>query len=174
MRVLAVIGALALIVAIAMGAYFLGGFYSVAATQDEPAFVKSILERTRMASITRHATIDPPVNLADDANVRGGARAFKSLGCTNCHGAPGVDWAKFSEGLKPDPPDLKDVVGDRTPQQLFWVVKNGINMTGMPSFAKAGASDDDIWKVVAYLKKLPNVAEADFKSWTAADLPTTP
>ena len=43
---------------------------------------------------------------------------------------PGVNWAKFSEGLHPDPPDLKDVVGELSPAQLFWVIKNGINMTG--------------------------------------------
>ena len=41
------------------------------------------------------------------------------------------------------------------------------DMTGMPSFAIAGASDDDIWSIVAFLKKLPSVSEADYKSWTA-------
>jgi hypothetical protein len=50
---------------------------------------------------------------------------------------------------------------------LFWVIKNGINMTGMPSFALAGAKDDEIWSIVAFLKKLPNVSEADYKVWTA-------
>ena len=96
-----------------------------------------------------------------------GAKEFAEHGCANCHGAPGVNWAKYSEGLHPDPPDLKDVVGELSPAQLFWVIKNGINMTGMPSFAQAGAKDDDIWLIVAYLKKLPNVSEADYKAWTA-------
>jgi mono/diheme cytochrome c family protein len=166
MRVLAAIGALALIVAIALAGFFFGGYYSVAATAEEPGFVSSLLVRTRMASVARHATDQPPGNLDDAAIVQAGARSFRSLGCTNCHGAPGVEWAKFSEGLKPDPPNLKYIVGDRTPQALFWVIKNGINMTGMPSFAKAGASDEDLWKVVAFLKKLPIVFDADFKSWT--------
>jgi hypothetical protein len=40
-------------------------------------------------------------------------------------------------------------------------------MTGMPSFALAGAKDDEIWSMVAFLKKLPNVSEADFKAWTS-------
>jgi hypothetical protein len=82
-----------------------------------------------------------------------------------------VKWAKFSEGIHPDPPDLKDVVNDRTPAQLFWVIKNGINMTGMPSFALAGATDDDLWKIVAFLKKLPTISEADYKTWTAPPTP---
>ncbi len=53
-------------------------------------------------------------------------------------------------------------------RNLFWVIKNGINMTGMPSFAQAGANDDDIWSIVAFLKKLPSVSEADYKAWTAS------
>jgi hypothetical protein len=40
-------------------------------------------------------------------------------------------------------------------------------MTGMPSFAAAGAKDDELWSVVAFLKKLPNVSDADYKTWTA-------
>jgi mono/diheme cytochrome c family protein len=166
MRVLAVIGALALIAAVALAGFFFGGYYSVAATAEEPGIVSYMLVRTRMASVTHHATDKPPGNFDDAVNVQAGARTFKSLGCFNCHGAPGLEWAKFSEGLRPEPPDLKDIVGGRTPQELFWVIKNGINMTGMPSFAKAGASDEDIWKVVAFVKKLPIVSDADFKSWT--------
>ena len=49
-----------------------------------------------------------------------------------------------------DPPELKDVVKVRTPQQRFRVTKYGINMTGMPGFALAGAKDDDLWKVVVH------------------------
>jgi hypothetical protein len=41
-------------------------------------------------------------------------------------------------------------------------------MTGMPSFEQAGAKDDQIWSVVAFVKKLPGVSEADYKSWTAS------
>jgi mono/diheme cytochrome c family protein len=122
----------------------------------------------RSASINRHAKDTPPANLADSAIIQADAREFLEHGCVNCHGGPGVTWAKFSEGLHPDPPDLKDVVNERTPQQLFWVIRNGINMTGMPSFALAGAKDDNLWKIVAFLKKLPTVSEADFKAWTAA------
>jgi len=47
------------------------------------------------------------------------------------------------------------------------VIKNGINMTGMPSFALAGAKDEDLWSIVAFLKKLSSISEADYKAWTA-------
>jgi mono/diheme cytochrome c family protein len=167
MRILAAIGALAVIVGVGAAVFFFGGFYSIAGTMEDPAIVHWALVQVRTASINRHAHDAPPASFSDPANVQAGARAFAEHGCANCHGAPGVNWAKFSEGLKPDPPDLKDVVNDVTPSQLFWVIKNGINMTGMPSFKLAGAKDDDIWLIVAFLKKLPSISEADYKAWTA-------
>jgi mono/diheme cytochrome c family protein len=167
MRILAAIGTLAIVVGIGAAVFFFGGFYSVAATAEDPAVVTWALTKVRNASIDRYAVDQPPASINDPASVQAGAKAFAAHGCTTCHGGPGVEWAKLSEGLHPDPPDLKKVVGDRSPAQLFWVVKNGINMTGMPSFALAGAKDEEIWQIVAFLKKLPGVSEADYKSWTA-------
>ncbi len=166
MRILAVVGGLAIIVGIGAAIFFFGGFYSVAGTAEDPAIVRWALTQVRMASINRNAHDQPPVSINDPASVQAGANAFAAHGCTNCHGGPGVNWAKFSEGLHPDPPDLKEVVDHRSPAQLFWVVRNGINMTGMPSFALAGAKDNEIWSIVAFLKKLPGVSEADYKAWT--------
>ena len=170
LRFLAVIGLLGILAAIGAAIYFFGGFYSVAGTQEDPEFVKSMLVRVRQASISRHAsTVEaPPATFVDAATVQMGARAFSERGCVNCHGAPGVLWQKFSEGLHPDPPDLKEIVNDRSPRELFWVVKNGINMTGMPSFGgmEIGVPDEEIWKIVAFVKKLPTISDADYKAWT--------
>ena len=167
MKLLAFIGALAIVVAVAAGVYFFGGFYSVAATQEDPTVVKCALTNVRTASINRHAADAPPIPLDNPANIQAGAKAFQTRGCTNCHGAPGVEWAKFSEGMDPDPPGLKDLVNERRPSELFWVIKNGINMTGMPSFGKIEVPDQEMWTIVAFLKKLPTVSEADYKAWTA-------
>jgi mono/diheme cytochrome c family protein len=164
---LALIGFLAIAVAVLAAGFFFGGFFNVAATEEDPAAVNWALIKVRQASIARHATENPPASLDDPAMVQSGARAYGARGCANCHGGPGVEWAKFSEGLNPGPPDLKEVVGARSPAELFAVVKNGIKMTGMPSFKLAGAPDPEIWSIVAFLKKLPTVSEADYKAWQA-------
>jgi hypothetical protein len=166
MRLLAVIGAVAIVVAIGAAVFFFGGFYSVAAT-EEIAPVAWVLIHVRQASVDRHATEAPPKSLDDATMVRAGAHAFAERGCTNCHGAPGVKWAKFSEGMQPPPPDLKEIVDQREPRQLFWVIKNGINMTAMPSFGAIAVPDEEIWSIVAFLKKLPAISEEDFKAWSA-------
>lgn len=171
MRFLAAIGALAIVAGIGAAAFFFGGYYSVAGTSEDPAAVTWALTRVRTASISRHANDKPPASFGDAAMVQAGAKAYATFGCANCHGAPGVMWQKYSEGLHPYPPDLKKIVDDRSPAQLFWVIKNGINMTGMPSFEQAGAKDDEIWSIAAFVKKLPNISEADYKAWTASTGP---
>ena len=177
MRILALIGALAIIGVVAAAVYFFGGYYSVAASAPDLGIVNWALVQVRTASIDHHAVDSPPAGYDDPAKVQEGARVYSVTGCINCHGVPvtsGSTWAKFSEGLHPDPPGLKELANDRTPSQLFWVIKNGINMTGMPSFALAGAKDEDLWSIVAFIKKLPIISEADYKSWTAAPATAAP
>jgi mono/diheme cytochrome c family protein len=178
-RLLAFIGFLAILAAIAAAVFFLGGFYSIAATGESTGFVQTLvnkaIEQTRDASIARHATANPPMSLDDAMTVQAGARAFNERGCVHCHGAPGVMWSKFSEGLNPDPPDLKDLANELEPRELFWAIKNGIRMTGMPSFGAVEVPDQELWQIVAFVKKLPTVSADDYKSWTASSsAPTTP
>jgi mono/diheme cytochrome c family protein len=165
-KLLAFVGLLAILSVIAAAIFFFGGYYNVAGTATDPEIVKWALSHVRDASIEHHAQDNPPLPLDDPAIVRAGARAFSERGCVNCHGAPGVDWAKFSEGMRPDPRDLKELANETSPQELFWVIKNGINMTGMPSFGAINVPDQEIWTIVAFVKKLPTVSDDDFKSWT--------
>jgi mono/diheme cytochrome c family protein len=173
MKFLSFIGALAIIAAVAAAAFFFGGFYNVAATQPDLDVVAWALRSVRTASINRHAADQPPMSMEEPATIQAGARAFASRGCASCHGAPGVMWAKFSEGLRPDPPDLKDVAKDLTPAQIFWVARNGINMTGMPGFSLSDppVPDQEIWTIAAFVKKLPDISDEDYKAWTAEGAP---
>ena len=165
MRILAGIGALAIVITVGTAVFFFGGFFNVTASEPDPEIVNWVLNRVRTASIDRHAGLASPIDLDNPEVVRAGARAFSERGCTNCHGAPGVKWQKFSEGLNPSPPDLKEIAQEDEPGELFWVVKNGIKMTGMPSFGASGMDENEIWSIVAFIRKLPNTSETDFKAW---------
>jgi mono/diheme cytochrome c family protein len=165
-KFLALIGFLAIVVAIGAAVFFFGGFFPIAANVEDPSLVKTVLIQVRQASIARQAKdITEPAQT--DETVRAGARAFNTQGCVNCHGGPGVEWAKWSEGLQPDPPDLKEVADQRPLKEVFWVVKNGIKMTAMPSFGKAGVSDDELWSIAAFVKRFPKVTPEEYKAWTA-------
>ena len=49
------------------------------------------------------------------------------------------------------------------PQQLFWITKNGIKLTGMPAFGKTH-SDEKIWDIVAFMEKLPTMTKEQYQA----------
>ena len=77
------------------------------------------------------------------------------------YGAPGKDPTDIGKGLDPEPPYLPDVVARWSSGELFWIAKAGIRMTGMPAFGSTH-KDEEIWKVVAFVQRLPTVTEADY------------
>ena len=40
-------------------------------------------------------------------------------------------------------------------QELFWVIKNGIRLSGMPGFGRI-QSDEQIWQLTYYVRSLNN------------------
>ena len=81
--------------------------------------------------------------------------------CLPCHGAPGVDAAEFQEGMNPTPPGIDaDVVRNLSDAKLFWVIKNGIRMTGMPAFG-VNTKDDEIRDIVAFVRHTPHLTDAE-------------
>jgi hypothetical protein len=166
-RFFATVGILGVIAGIAAAFAAFGGFFNVSAMWEDPGPVAAALIRVRSASIARHATDMPGAKLDDPAVIQAGAKAYAQRGCVLCHGGPGAPWAKFSEGLNPGPPDLKEAAPQLTAPEVFWVVKNGIRMTGMPSFASAGVKDDELWQIAAFVKALPKVSDGDYKDWTS-------
>jgi mono/diheme cytochrome c family protein len=64
--------------------------------------------------------------------------------------------------MNPEPPLLAEHAGDISVQELFWVIKHGIKMTGMPSWG-ATHSDDRIWAMAAFVKKLPEYDALDYQ-----------
>jgi hypothetical protein len=48
-----------------------------------------------------------------------------------------------------------------TPAQLFWIIKNGIKMTGMGSYG-AVHKDEEIWNLVAFVQRLPKMTPEQY------------
>ena len=87
--------------------------------------------------------------------------------CVTCHGAPGVDRSEIGKGLNPHAPNLSKSTGDMSDAELYWVLKNGIKMTGMPSFGKTH-SEEQLWAMVSFVKKLPEMTEEQYQTYVSA------
>jgi mono/diheme cytochrome c family protein len=80
--------------------------------------------------------------------------ALYHLNCEQCHGGPGMSPQRAALGMMPVPAYLVRTASEWPAARMHWVVQNGIKMTGMPAW-KHRLSDDEIWQVVAFLKRLP-------------------
>lgn len=138
------------------------GVYDVSASSPHSGFVRWLLSTTSEASIERHAgNIEAP-DLSDESMVRAGASDFDAM-CVGCHGAPGRQPDPVGQGLNPPPPDLAESASHMNPAELFWVIKHGVRMTGMPAWG-ATHEDDELWPVVAFIETLPELDAGGYQA----------
>jgi mono/diheme cytochrome c family protein len=134
------------------------GLVQVAAGKEDALPVRWLLGTTAARSIETQARSIRVPPLGDARRLERGLLVYQEA-CVACHGAPGIAPTEVGRGLDPAPPDLQRTLryseGDAA--RLFWIVKNGIRMTGMPAFA-GSRSDEELWGVVALVLQLPRLS----------------
>lgn len=161
--------ALGFVLAIICGATFIYmGAYDVAATHRHWPFMEWVLDIARIRSIKSHAAgTQAPPGLDDPAKLVMGVEHFAAH-CAVCHGAPGVPKGDIAKGLYPPSPDLAVNSTRYTEAELFWIIKHGIKMTGMPAWADH--SDEELWATVAFIKKLPGMTPEEYGKLVMASM----
>ncbi|MBW8878876.1 MAG: cytochrome c [Acidobacteria bacterium] len=143
-------------------AFMYSGLYDVAASTPDNGLLKTILETTRDRSVAHRLEGITPPNLDDPQRIQTGLAHYHEM-CATCHGAPGVKISEIGQGLNPYPPELAARRGAGDPRESFWIVKNGLKMTGMPSFGVTH-SDEEIWAIVAFLRRMPKLKPEEYKA----------
>jgi mono/diheme cytochrome c family protein len=150
--------------AVAAGVFVYSGIYNVAADQAPSELEDWLLSAIKERSIDRRASGIEVPPLDDEAKVRRGFELFRAH-CVTCHGAPGVDPDGLAMGFYPVPPRLDlERVQHESDAELFWVVRNGIKFTGMPGFNLALDGEEDLWALVAFLRRLPDLDPKGFEA----------
>lgn len=95
--------------------------------------------------------------LTASPEVIGAGQQIYSQSCAVCHGPDGRG-SDLGRNMYPPAMDLNSPhVQHWKDADLFWIVQNGVRLTGMPSW-KSVLSDADTWKVVTFLRALPRAA----------------
>jgi len=141
-------------------AFIYSGVFDVAASTPHWPITSWVFDTVRTRSIKARASgIEAPPELHDPAKVLVGFEHYAAH-CAVCHGAPGVPKGDIGRSLYPPPRDLAKSVQPYSPAELFWIVKHGIKMTGMPSWSDH--SDEEIWATVGFLEQLPAMSEQEY------------
>jgi len=78
--------------------------------------------------------------------------------CAMCHGMNGRTPSETGRWMYPRAADLTSLeVQSYSNREMFWIVKNGIRLSGMPAFGKV-ESDEHIWSLIHYLRSLNSSA----------------
>jgi mono/diheme cytochrome c family protein len=141
-----------------------GGLYNVAASEPHADAVRWTLDTTMRRSVARQAgTMRMPVSVPD-RTLQAGGRHYAET-CANCHGAPGKEPAPWSRGMRPEPPRLVEAATEWSPEEVAWIVANGIKMSGMPAFG-AHLTPEEIVAVTAFVRELPGLSASDYAALT--------
>jgi mono/diheme cytochrome c family protein len=96
----------------------------------------------------------PPRPADKRASVSAGGTHY-GLDCSVCHSDDGRGQTPLGQAMYPR---VADLTGQRvqsySDQELFWIIQNGIRLTGMPAFGKV-ETEDHIWDLVNYVRTLP-------------------
>jgi len=77
--------------------------------------------------------------------------------CALCHGTDGHGATNLGRAMYPPVMDLTSPhVQHWNDAQLFWIIQNGVRLTGMPGW-KSILSETDTWKIIAFIHALPQV-----------------
>jgi len=144
-----------LLIPIAGLVYFKFGHVPVA-TADKPfPYERQLTHIPLDAREAREAPAEAPFAESEDV-FEGGAHVYREQ-CASCHGTPGHS-VPFAKSMYPTAPQLWTShrpgvtgVSDDPVGTTYWVVSNGIRLTGMPSFSKV-LTDTQMWQVAILLK----------------------
>ena len=142
--------------------YFVSGM-APAAVADPPMMMEKKLANRSLDAHIEKANVPAPPIQANEENYVAGAKLYRDQ-CAGCHGLPNQNPPAIADNMYPKATLMfkGKGVSDDPAQESYWKVKNGIRLTGMPTF-KGILDDSQMWQVallVANSDKLPDSAKA--------------
>jgi mono/diheme cytochrome c family protein len=137
------------------------GVFDIAANHPHSNLTLWFINKTVTQSVKRRARGINPPNLSSPSLIRTGAYHFQQM-CVQCHGGPGVERSDAGDGLYPPGPDLARAKKQWAPQEIFWITKNGLKMTGMPTWGGT-SSDEEIWAMVAFMEQMSAISPDQYQ-----------
>lgn len=133
--------------------------------RSEPSWIETAVARKarKLALPSQYQTLKNPFSMSPE-NVRAGMEHFADH-CAICHANDGSGDTPFGKNLYPRPPDMRRAETQGKPDgELYYTIHNGVRLSGMPAFGEEhGTSDADTWKLVLFIRHLPQLTADKLK-----------
>jgi mono/diheme cytochrome c family protein len=159
------------IVFIAALAFWAGILRAGLSTRTEPSRVETIAARwIRSLSVTSDAkALANPWAGKANAQALDAAKTHWADHCASCHANDGSGNTEMGRNLYPRAPDMR-LPGTQslTDGELYYIIRNGVRLTGMPAWGNAALKqDDESWQLVLFIRHLPNMGMEEIESMKA-------
>ena len=162
LRLIVVILVLIGIGAVAAGAMFMAG--GISAKQEPGRLESAVAPRLRSMAIPQSArNVANPVPASPEA-VKAGMEHYADH-CAICHANDGSGDTEMGRHLYPRVPDMRQAqTQNLTDGELFYIIENGVRLTGMPAWGgDKEHADTASWHLVHFIRHLPKLTEAEVK-----------
>jgi mono/diheme cytochrome c family protein len=127
---------------------------------------------TAVARAVRHMAI--PKIARDEENpwaevatpdVMKDAREHFADHCAQCHANDGSGNSEMGKNLYPRAPDMRlPATQNLTDGELYYIIRNGVPLTGMPAWGEPDTpQDDESWQLVLFIRHLPKLTAEEIK-----------
>jgi mono/diheme cytochrome c family protein len=132
-------------------------------TRDAPTAVETAVARSaRHAMIPAAARARPNPEPMTADNLRAGLEHWADH-CASCHANDGSGNTSIGRGLYPRAPDMRQpATQSLTDGELFYIIENGVKLTGMPAWGDGTADgESSSWHLVQLIRRLPTLSDAE-------------
>jgi mono/diheme cytochrome c family protein len=135
--------------------FFAHGF----SAQARPGWFEVLAARAaRKVAIPADAKNKPnPVPASDEVLAQ--ARSHWADHCAGCHSNNGSGDTLIGRHMYPPAPNMRQSsTQGLSDGELFYIIQNGIRLTGMPAWGTGASHDEqDSWKLVRFIRHLPRL-----------------
>ena len=160
-RIAGLLAVVVLLAGVGVWAWLRRGF----SAREEPSGVEKVMARgARHLAVPAAARgLSNPLSATPQMLAEG--RAHFADHCALCHGNDGRGATEIGRNLYPKAPDMTraDTQG-LSDGELFFIIKNGVRLTGMPAWgADTPADDHASWQLVLFIRHLPAVTPEELR-----------
>jgi len=128
----------------------------------EPSFMETFAARQARSMALPAGAKERSNPIAKSKEVLDEAMAHWADHCAICHGNDGSGQVEMGRQMYPHDPDMrKEGTQKLTDGELFYIIENGVRLTGMPAWGDSEASQSDSWKLVHFIRHLPELSAAE-------------
>ena len=135
--------------------------------RDNPSVVETYVAKTARRLSVPASERNAKNPFAASAEVLSEARAHFADHCATCHGNDGSGKTQIGQNLYPKTPDMRlPETQNLTDGEVYYIIHNGIRLTGMPAWGTE-EKDEDSWKLIVFIRHLPQLTPAEEREMEA-------